>query len=289
VSLGQTLDYVPANRAAKFVELEPHEAHPLGVAEVAVSLQRSSTMARQPRIGLACPNPGERAALMEWLSSAGYDPVPMIESESITRELAADGFEALVVDSVLVTNANAVPWLRSLGSNRPLIIVGDVDAAARADAHQREASYLARPFTREMALMTLSLALAEGRPARRSRRRNVARIPATADEAPSFVVDVSYEGIRLEIPANKRSTLPPFFKVQVPLIRVGVIVQRVWVANAPPPLPAAKKETPKRPVLIECGVTLKRNSRAATDAWRTFVDNAAPASSTILNGRTTVV
>jgi hypothetical protein len=242
-------------------------------------------MARQPRIGLACPIPGERAALLEWLSSAGYDPVPMIESASITRELAAGGFEALIVDSALVSGADAAPWLRVLGNNRPLIIVGEVDAAARADAHQREASYLARPFTREMAMMTVSLALAEGRPARRSRRQSVARIPATADEAPSFVVDVSYEGIRLEIPETKRSTLPPFFKVQVPLLRIGVIVQRVWVGNTP--VAAAKTRTPKRAALVECGVTLKRNSQAATDAWRTFVDNAAPSTSTILASKTT--
>jgi hypothetical protein len=241
-------------------------------------------VARRPRIGLACPIPGERAALLEWLSAAGYDPVPMIESDSIARELTGDGFEALITDWALVADSDSSPWLRMLGANRPLIIVGDVNAVARADAHDREASYLARPFTREMALMTLSLALAEGRPARRSRRQTVARIPATADEAPSFMVDVSYEGIRLEIPERKRSTLPPFFKVQVPLLRVGVIVQRVWVANGPAP---AAKEAPRRPSLIECGVTLKRNSQAATEAWRSFVDNAAPGSANIVTRNST--
>ena len=30
------------------------------------------------RIGVACPIAGERAAFLEWLTLAGYDPMPML-------------------------------------------------------------------------------------------------------------------------------------------------------------------------------------------------------------------
>ena len=34
-------------------------------------------MSSKVRIAVACPIPGERAAFMEWLSEAGYEPIPM--------------------------------------------------------------------------------------------------------------------------------------------------------------------------------------------------------------------
>lgn len=220
-----------------------------------------------PRIGVACPIPGERAALLEWLTASGFAPVPMIDAESIGRHLEANGFEVLAIDADLLRPA--APTLRLLGPNRPLIIIGEPDdVVAMADAQRRDATYLPRPVTQELVGLSVTLALAEGRPARRSRRQPVARIPATVHDVPSFMIDVSYDGIRLEIAEQYRSTIPPFFRVQVPMFRVGVLVQRVWVCTPPTPQP--------RPA-VWCGVALKRNSDTATSLWRSLVENA-PAS-----------
>jgi len=51
------------------------------------------------KVGVACPIPGERAAFLEWLTHAGYEPVPMITLETIARDLTTRPIEALIADS----------------------------------------------------------------------------------------------------------------------------------------------------------------------------------------------
>ena len=46
-------------------------------------------MSSKVRIAVACPIPGERAAFMEWLSGAGYEPIPMLDLDCIARDLGA--------------------------------------------------------------------------------------------------------------------------------------------------------------------------------------------------------
>jgi len=225
-------------------------------------------MAGRPRIGVACPNAGERAALLEWLLAAGFEPVVLLDFESIARSLEARGFEALIADAKFVTHAEAAPYLHLLGTNRPLIVIGDEDPAAQLDAERREITYLTRPVTREFSMLAVSLALAEGRPTRRSPRIVVARIPATVDEVAAMVIDVSYEGVRLELPEKHRTALGPVFQVQVPMFRVEVLAQRVWIGAPPASIARASA--------VWCGATLRRNSAVATAAWRTMVDNMPP-------------
>ena len=96
-------------------------------------------MASNPiRIGVACPNPGERAAFLEWLSLAGYEPVPMLTIDMSGRELTARPIEALIADVSLVSKAELPRLVRTLGANRPLILVGNPEwrhrrSAARCD------------------------------------------------------------------------------------------------------------------------------------------------------------
>jgi hypothetical protein len=228
---------------------------------------------RCPRIGVACPIPAERAALVEWLSSGGFEPIPLLDGVSIGRAMQAGGFEALVIDAALLNDREAAFALRLLGSNRPLLVIGEPDPAAQADAERRDATYLVRPVTRDMALLAMALALAEGRPARRSRRQPVARIPATVDTVPATLIDVSYEGVRLELGEQHRAALQPYFKIQVPLFRVAVVAQRVWVGKPASPVRSDSS--------IWCGASLDRNARSVADAWRTVVDQAPMASATL--------
>ena len=77
----------------------------------------------------------------------------------------------------------------------------------------------------------------------------------------SFLIDVSNEGLRVEIPAGKVSPAP-FFVVHVPVLNIALSVQRVWVSNA---LRAASGPA------AWCGVTLVQNSYRAEQLWRGFV------------------
>jgi hypothetical protein len=221
-----------------------------------------------PRIGLACPRPRERAELLEWCETAGFHPIPMINASSISRELDGEGFEALIIDTDLTASRDAAYVLRTLDRNRPLIVIGDASAIELSDAARRDVTYLKRPLTRDAFVLGVTLALAEGRPARRSPRRMVSRLHATVESVPVRIIDVSYEGIRLEVPEGHRSTLPPFFAVKVPMFGVNVVGKRVWVNNA------LNRDAQN---MFWCGVRLERNTERAKTAWLSLVDHA-PAS-----------
>ena len=184
------------------------------------------------KIGVACPIPGERAAFMDWLTSAGYHAVPMMSLESVTREMSTNPFEALIADAALMTVADLPRIVKMLGPNRPLILVGNPEQ--KIEDVPRDATWMPRPVTRDLFLLSIGLALAEGRPARRSPRTVVARLVSTVDGMAAKIVDVSSEGVRLEIPGATTSGLPPFFQLKVPAFGVIAKVKRVWVAQPGP-------------------------------------------------------
>ena len=213
------------------------------------------------RIGVASPIPGERAAFLEWLSGAGYEPVPMISIDSVTRELATGrSLEALIADVALVSKADLPRVVRTLGGNRPLVLVG-----APQDAIEdvpRDATWIDRPMTRDAFLLSIALALAEGRPARRSPRMIVPRLLSTVDGVTSKIVDISSEGVRLEIAGASTAVLPPFFVLKVPSFGVAAKVKRVWVA------------APAQGSVWCGGIIEKQAERNATTTWNHFVENA---------------
>lgn len=210
------------------------------------------------KIGVACPIPGERAAFLEWLSLAGYEPVPMLNIDSVGRDLASRPIEALIADVSLVSAADLPRFVKTLGANRPLILVG-----APKDAIEevpRDAAWIDRPVTRDTFLLSVALALAEGRPARRSPRKLVPKLMSSIDGVSSKVVDVSAEGVRLEIVGASPAVLPPYFTLRVPGFGVAARVKRVWVA-----MPAHGS--------VWCGGIVERQP-AAADAWNKFVQHA---------------
>jgi hypothetical protein len=217
-------------------------------------------MSNLVRIGVACPIPGERAAFLEWLSDAGYEPVPMISIESVVRDLTSRPIEALIADVALVSKADLPRIVRTLGGNRPLVLVG-----APKDAIEdvpRDATWIDRPTTKDRFLLSVALALAEGRPARRSPRIGVPKLLSTVDGVTSKVVDISSEGVRLEIAGASTAVLPPFFLLKVPGFGVAAKVKRVWVA------------APTQGSVWCGGIIEKPAERSATTTWNQFLANA---------------
>lgn len=213
------------------------------------------------KIGVACPIPGERAAFLEWLTLAGYEPMPMISVESITRDISARPVEVQIADVSLVPAKELPRIVKLLGPNRPLVLVGNPEEAI--EDVPRDVTWIDRPVTRETFLLAVALALAEGRPARRSPRRLVPRLTSTVDGVSSKVIDISQEGVRLEITGAAPSALPPYFTLRVPGFGVQAKVKRVWVA------------TPAQGSLW-CGGIIERQPN--TVAWNKFLQNA-PANS----------
>jgi hypothetical protein len=211
------------------------------------------------KVGVACPIPGERAAFLEWLNLAGYEPVPMLNIDTVGRDLATRPLEALIADVSLVTAADLPRIVKTLGQNRPLILVGEPKDAI--EEVPRDAAWIDRPVTRDTFLLSVALALAEGRPARRSPRKLVPRLLSSIDGVTSKIVDVSNEGVRLEISGASPSALPPYFTLRVPGFGVQAKVKRVWVA-----MPAQGS--------MWCGGVVEKQADKNAAAWHKFIVNA---------------
>jgi hypothetical protein len=227
-------------------------------------------MAASPvKIGVACPIAGERAAFMEWLRLAGYEPVSVTNVDIAAREMSTRPLEALIADVALIAAPDLPRIVKMLGPNRPLMLVGNRKDAI--EATPRDAAWIERPVTRSAFQLSVALALAEGRPARRSPRKLVPRLNASVDGVASKLVDVSTEGVRLEIPGAATGTLPPYFILKVPSFGVAAKIKRVWV-------------TTPAPHHVWCGgIVEQRMLKNEATPWDMFVQKA-PVGSRIVYG-----
>lgn len=221
-------------------------------------------MPSSPRVGVACPRTGERAAVCDWLRSAGFEPVVLVDACFVNTEVAGPPLVLVVADASLLTP----PFLAALRKgdpNRPVLALGDAGDPGEGALARRDVQFHVRPIDERALLLAVSLAAAEGRSQRRSARRVVPRLASTIDGEPAVLIDVSNEGLRLEVgAATGARRLSPQFVVQVPLLRVGVAVQRVWVRSAP-------AGTDRK---VQCGASLLSSDERTLLAWKRLADPA---------------
>ena len=207
-------------------------------------------------IGLACPEPAERASVVEWLRESGYQAVPVDDLSRLDETLRAHGIEALVADAALIPREDLPGLLRRLGVNRPLVLLGE---AGRLPASMMgDLSVVARPLTREGLLLSVGLALAEGRPSRRFARRKIDALQASAHGQPVTVHEISPGGVGFELAGSRPNLLPPFFGLRIAEFGVHVLVKRAWLA-------------PAGPGTMRCGGTIEGDMPAAKQTWADFV------------------
>jgi len=219
-------------------------------------------MADRPRVVVALPDPSECATVAEWLVAEGLEPVRRPTVKSAVEEMQARPFDLLLVDATFALQHGLHAGNRGRNPLTPTVVVGD-SAAVNADVLRRRAMYINRPVERAMLVCTVSLAILDGRPTRRSPRKPVNRFNAVVNGVPSHIIDVSNEGLRLEIPQGRRSAPPPYFNVRVPAMGVVVIVQRMWARSWP---------KQGRVDVLRCGAALAQNRITAEQGWRAFVD-----------------
>jgi hypothetical protein len=228
-------------------------------------------MATLPRVVLISPDPVESRLLSEWLAH-DHEAVPTRVLEAGVHHVQSRPPHLVVADARFAFDEALLSLCRA-GAGTPLVVVGDPDRAMEALAQRRGAFYVRRPIDRDMLLCSVAMALADGRPLRRSPRKAIAGFEATVEGIAGSLIDVSEEGLRLEIPSRSHSVLMPFFTVRLPLVGVNVVVQRIWRA-APGHLPHAASTW--------CGATLAENAAREERKWRKFVDMvpSRPSSST---------
>ena len=221
-------------------------------------------MPSSPRVAIACARPAERAAIADWLRSAGFEPVILVDACFVASELSGQPPVLVVSDASLLT-PHFIQAMRKGDPNRPILAIGDDGDPNEQALARKDITFHVRPLSEPALLLAVSLAQAESRTSRRSERKMLPRLATSIEGAPAVLLDVSNEGLRLEVDAAGGTRLSPQFVVQVPLLKMGVPVQRVWVKSA--------AAGPVRKV--QCGATLLATDERTLRAWQRLADPAA--------------
>jgi hypothetical protein len=199
--------------------------------------------------------------MADWLSPEGFEPVRHLTAGAALADIEGRSFDLLIADAAFAFGHRLHSASRARRPSTPTIVIGDAAAARQSESINRQVMYLPRPIERPLLVCTASMAIADGRPLRCSARKPAHRFEAIVNGIPSYIIDVSNEGLRLEMPRERCAIPPPYFNARVPHVGVAVIVQRMW----------ARTRSGDGAVTL-CGGALAQNTAKAAGAWRSFVD-----------------
>jgi hypothetical protein len=219
-------------------------------------------VAGRPRVIVALPDPIEGATVAEWLQANHFEPIYRTNPAAAAAEMQRP-FDLLIADAMWAVGTALQSGARTRNQLVPTILIGEA-IERRSTAVNAQTMYMSRPIDKPVLACFVSMALMDQdeRPMRRSPRKTVQRFDALVNGLPSGIVNVSAEGLRLEIPRDTRLTLPPYFAVRVPLVGVAVIAKRRWM------MPAAKNTG-----TVWYGAALSHNRASSEARWRAFVDS----------------
>lgn len=196
---------------------------------------------------------------------------------SVTSALGAHGFKVLTADTFAEARKLLIDWQpdvlvtsvrlrehnglhlaivsRLLSVLTKTIVIGYADPVLQAEARQAEALYLTDENTEEI------VTAVENAIQRRERRWPRSRTNITARAADQIVqlVDLSYGGFRMELPAGAALSSSERFDLMVGSLRFGALP--VWMKQQ-----SINERT-------WCGATVADDGESSP-AWREFVDNA---------------
>ena len=216
-------------------------------------------MPGRPRVIVALPDPIEAATVVEWLKGNNFEPVYRTNPAAAAAEMQRP-FEMLIADATWAVGTALQSAARTRNQLIPTILIGEA-MERRATAVNGQTMYMTRPIDKPVLSCFVSMALIDDRPVRRSPRKTVQRFEALVNGLPSGIVNVSAEGLRLEVPKDRRASLPPYFAVRVPLVGVAVIARRKWMMPG------------KNAATVWCGAALSHNRASSEERWRAFVDS----------------
>ncbi len=222
-------------------------------------------MSTSPRVGVACPRPGERAAVSDWLRSASIEPVVLVDACFVNTQVDGRPLDCVVAEASLLT-PHFLMALRRGDANRAVIAIGEPGDPNEEALTRKGVTFHTRPIGEKDLLLAVSLVVAEARPFRRSPRRIVPRLATTIEGEPAVLIDVSNEGLRLELAAGKAAKLSPQFVVHVPVLKMAMPVQRVWLRAGAEPGQTSR---------LQCGASILAKDERTLRAWQRLSDPAA--------------
>ena len=217
-------------------------------------------MSERLRVIAALADAFEGAAVYDGLLSAGFEPTWCSTVREAADAMRAQPFDLVIADSSFVLDGG----LQSEGQARnpltPIILIGD--PVSRPVSWSGRTMHLTRPVDQAMLTCFVTMALLQdNKPVRCSVRKQVNPIQAVVNGVPAHIVDVSAEGLRLELPGDRRSVLPPIFSVRVPVADLAFTVQRRWT-----------RSEVNRSSTVWYGGSLSQNRTSVEQRWRLFMD-----------------
>src|SRR5579863_9540534 len=202
---------------------------------------------------------GVASALAPALAGAGYETVVASEFSEAKALLAAR--PSLLITEIKLGAYNGLHLaIRAQAVGTPTLVIGDPDPVLEADAKRQRALYVTPPVDPQRVLGLVSELLEAAGRMRRSPRKRVPVLEALANDVHARLLDVSYEGMRLEAIETDGATLPQYFEVRVPRFNFSCTVERIWTS------PSSDDRA-----RLWCGAALSSGDETAK-AWRVLVD-----------------
>lgn len=199
--------------------------------------------------------------IVEMLRGAGYDVTPSTTYEQAKQLLTEGSFDLLITD-VRLRGYNGLHLVSKTRQQAPdiavIIMSGYDEPLLEIEAARYHAQFVRKPIRPAEFLEAVTKSLSTVRRERRwPRKQVVGGFRVLAAGRPAAVLEVSYGGLRLEIPGTE---LPPYFSIEVSGIGLNLEVEPVW-AHAVPQTGG-----------IVCGAVLSSDSSPAARTWREIVD-----------------
>ena len=201
------------------------------------------------------------AGIVELLSEHGYDVTGSSAYEDAKRILSETAYDLFVTD-IRLRSFNGIHLVKKVREESPetavIIMTGYDEPLMQLEASRYSARFLKKPIKSPELLDAVRRSVSMVRRERRwPRKRVLGGFRVTAAGRPAAVVDVSYGGLCLEIPAAE--AVPALFDVEVSGLNLHLMVEPVW-------------SSARIPGALVCGAALASDSTPAARTWREIVD-----------------
>jgi DNA-binding response OmpR family regulator len=207
-------------------------------------------------------DPNTLSGVVEMLREARYQVTGAATYDAAKRLLAIASYDLFITD-VRLRGFNGLNLVRQCTGDYPdmgiIIMTGYDESLMEVEASRYGATFVRKPLSSGSLLQTVTDCLAQVRRQRRwTRKRVIGGFRVVANGRPAAVVDVSYGGLRLELPNS--DTVPEAFDVEVAGIGLHLAVEKVWIK------PSTDGAT------VVCGAALAADATPAARTWRAIVD-----------------
>jgi DNA-binding response OmpR family regulator len=201
-------------------------------------------------------------AVANLLRRSGHDVRVAVDFEAAIRALAEYSPDLLISQVRLGAFNGLHLVIRSYAdhsSMRAILLDSRHDSVLERDAQRNGAAYLVEPVGAAELLAHVTRKLSEVSPERIwPRKQPTGRLIAHVAQRRARVVDLSYSGLRLELP--QAGDVPSRFSLTFPSLGVAVRARPVWTRRAPSGQ-------------FWCGAALSEANPQALAKWRRLVDS----------------